>query len=127
MVGLVAKGGRIVARRGNPNDLVIISWRDIPAQVNGGSGENKRQQILSHRFQKAIDRAAMVADKKTASEYVQEWRRSTIPLPTDFDGDYSAAAQAEAARIEHDFTTARLTLWVATGGWDPDKPLEERT
>lgn len=116
-----------MARRANANNLVVISWRDIPAQVNGGSGENKRQQILSHRFQKAIDRAAMVADKKTASEYVQEWRRSTIALPADFDGDYSAAAQAEAARIEQDFTTARLTLWVATGGWDPDRPVEERT
>jgi hypothetical protein len=115
-----------VARRTNANELVIISWRDIPAQVNGGAGETKRQEILSHRFQKAIDRAAMVADKKTASEYVQEWRRSTVALPADFDGDYSAAAQAEAARIEEEFTTARLKLWVATGGWNPDRPLEER-
>jgi hypothetical protein len=115
-----------MARRGNVNELVIITWRDIPAQVNGGSGATKRQQILSHRFQKAIDRAAMVAGKKTASEYVAEWRRSVISLPPDFDGDYSAAAVAHAAGIEEEFPTARLKLWVATGGWDPDRPLEER-
>ena len=99
-----------MARRRNANELVIISWRDIPAQVNGGAGETKRQQILSHRFQKAIDRAAMVADKKTASEYVAEWRRSTIALPADFDGDYSAAAQAEAARSKQSSPPARLKL-----------------
>ncbi len=115
-----------MARRRSANELVIISWRDIPAQVNGGSGEDKHQQILPHRFQKAIDRAAMVADKKTASEYVAEWRRSTLPLTEDFDGDYRAAAEAEAARLEADFPTERLKDWVQTGGWNPDRPLEER-
>ena len=114
-----------MARRTNDNVLVIISWRDIPAQVNGGSGENKRQQILSHRFQKAIDRAAMVAGKHTASEYVAEWRKHSIPVPADFNGDYSVAAQAEAARIEAEFPTARLKLWVETGGWNPDRPAPE--
>ena len=113
-------------RRGNANELVVITWRDIPAQVNGGSGEHKQQRILPQRFQGAIDRAAMKAGKKTAGEYVAEWRRYTVRLPEDFDGDFATVVLAEATRLENEFPTARLKLWVETGGWDPDKPEEER-
>ena len=102
-----------MARRGTGNELIVICWRDIPAQVNGGSGESKHQQILPHRFHQAIDRAAMKAGK---------WGRRKVALPVDFDGDFAAAARAEAERIEADFPTARLKLWVETGGWDPDRP-----
>lgn len=116
-----------MARRGNREDITIISWRDMPAQVNGGSGDSKHQQILPLRFQTAIDRAAMKADKKTAGDYVQEWRRTAVALPAGFDGDYKAAVIAEAERIEAEFPASRLTLWVETGGWDPDRPLHERT
>ncbi len=115
-----------MARRGRSNELVIITWRDIPAQVNGGSGADKHQRILPQRFQGAIDRAAMKAGKKTAGDYVAEWRRSIVALPDDFDGDYAAAALAEATRLETEFPAARLKLWVETGGWDPDRPDEER-
>ena len=111
-----------MARRGTGNELIVICWRDIPAQVNGGSGESKHQQILPHRFHQAIDRAAMKAGKKTSGEYVGEWGRRKVALPADFDGDFAAAACAEAERIEADFPTARLKLWVETGGWDPDRP-----
>jgi hypothetical protein len=113
-------------RRGNRDELVIISWRDIPAQVNGGSGDAKHQHILPQRFQGAIDRAAMKAGKKTSGDYVQEWRRTTVALPEGFDGDYHAAVVAEAERLENEFPTARLKLWVETGGWDPDRPEHER-
>ena len=115
-----------MVRRSTVNQLTVITWRDIPAQVNGGSDDDKHQRILPQRFQGAIDRAAMVAGKKTAGEYVAEWRKKMVRLPDDFDGDYRAAAMAEAARIESEFPTARLKLWVATGGWDPDRPEDER-
>ncbi len=111
-----------MARRSSGNALVIICWRDIPAQVNGGSGDAKHQQILPHRFHKAIDRAAMVAGKKSANDYVGEWQRRNIALPADFDGDFQAAAKAEATRIEAEFPASRLEAWVKTGGWDPDRP-----
>lgn len=112
-----------MARRGG-NELVTISWRDIPAQVNCRSGDEKHQVILPRRFQKAIDRAAMVADKKTANEYVAEWRRTTAPLAT---GSVVAdAAQTEADRLEASFPLERLDQYVATGGWNPDRPEHER-
>ena len=85
------RGGR--RRRADDGSLVLISWRDIPAQVNGGSGTDRVQRILPRRFQRAIDRAAMVAGKTQASEYVGEWRRSRIPAGSD---DPSAAAIAAA-------------------------------
>ena len=113
-------------RRGNANELTVITWRDIPAQVNGGIGENKYQHILPQRFHGAIDRAAMKAGKKTAGEYVAEWRKHTIALPAHFDGDIAAAVVAEAERLEAEFTNERLKEWIASEGWNPERPENER-
>ena len=67
------------------NQLVVISWRDIPAQVNAQAGRRRHQVVLDDRFQQAIDRAAMVAGKKTAHEYVAEWRRHSVPCGDDLE------------------------------------------
>jgi hypothetical protein len=99
------------------NELVIISWRDIPAQVNGRAGDEKHQVVLPRRFQRAIDEAAMVADKKTASEYVGEWRRTPLPLGSD---GIEVAAEREAEALDAAFPRERLQRFVDNGGWDPD-------
>ena len=116
-----------MARRGNANEMVVISWRDIPAQVNGGFGDNRRQQILPQRFHAAIDRAAMKAGKKTSGDYVAEWKRTPVAVPPDFDGDIEKAVIAEAERLEAEFPVERLKQWIETGGWDPARPEHERT
>jgi hypothetical protein len=95
--------------------VVVISWRDIPAQVNARSGEERHQVLLPYRFQKAVDRATKVAGKKTAHEHVAEWRRRSFPIT----GDPLAAARAEAARLDTAFPTERLRTLIASGGWDP--------
>ena len=105
-------------RRNDDGSLVLISWRDIPAQVNGGSGTDRVQRILPRRFQRAIDRAAMVAGKTQASQYVGEWRRTMIPAGSD---DPEAAAMAAAASLEEAFPRERLDQFVKTGGWDPER------
>ena len=105
-----------MARRSS-NEIVVILWRDIPAQVNGKDGEERHQVILPHRFQKAIDRAAMVAEKKTAQEYVGEWRRAAYPVV----GTIAECVAATAASIEQEFTNERLHALVDNGGWDPAK------
>ncbi len=105
-----------MARRSS--ELVIIMWRDIPAQVNGKIGTERHQAILPHRFQKAIDRAAMVAGKKTAQEYVGEWRRTSHEIV----GELAACVDTTAANIELEFTNERLNTIVANGGWDPATP-----
>ena len=109
-------------RRNDDGSLVLISWRDIPAQVNGGSGTDRVQRILPRRFQRAIDRAAMVAGKTQASQYVGEWRRSMIPSGSD---DPETAAMAAATQLEDAFPRERLDEFVKTGGWDPDRSNSE--
>jgi hypothetical protein len=108
--------------RRSASTVVVILWRDIPAQINGKVGAERHQVILPHRFQKAIDRAAMVADKKTAQEYVGEWRRTSYPL----DGDLITTIDAIAASMELEFTNERLHALVDNGGWDPASPLADR-
>lgn len=95
--------------------LVTIYWRDIPAQVNAASRTDKHQVLLKPRFQKAIDRAAMVAGITTASDYVNEWRREAVAA----DGDLAAAAEAEAARLDAEFDADRLEALVQAGGFSP--------
>ena len=100
------------------DEIVVIMWRDIPAQINGKVGEDKHGVVLPHRFQKAIDRAAMVAGKKTAQEYVGEWRRTSFPVA----GELVSTVEGIAATIEAEFTNERLHELVANGGWDPASP-----
>jgi Virulence factor len=107
--------------RRSSSEVVVIMWRDIPAQINGRSGEDRHQVMLPHRFQKAIDRAAMVAGKKTAQDYVGEWRRVNHPLT----GALVETVDSTAAHIETEFTNERLHTLVANGGWDPASPENE--
>ena len=100
------------------NEIVLILWRDIPAQVTGRQGDDKHSVVLPHRFQKAIDRAAMVAERKTAQEYVAEMRRTTHPLT----GELVATVDALAASIEREFANERLHQLIEHGGWDPASP-----
>ena len=109
--------------RRNKDEIVLIMWRDIPAQVNGTLAGEKHGYILPHRFQKAIDRAAMVAGKKTAQEYVAEWRRTSHPVT----GDLVECVEATAATIDREFTNERLHVLVDNGGWDPASPEQEHS
>ncbi len=113
-------GGESVSRRrrGGPS-LKIIKWRDIPAQVNATSGTEKVQIELPHRFQAAIDRAAMLADKKDANSYIAEMGQEVRPLEGD---DLQAAAQQVVADIEAEFTKDRLNEFVRNGGYHPSEP-----
>ena len=56
---------------------ILVFWRDIPAQVLVKRGRERGKAILSHRFQAAIDRAAMRAGKGGSEEYLGDWRRET--------------------------------------------------
>lgn len=109
--------------RRSANEIVVIMWRDIPAQINGRVGDDKHQVILPHRFQKAIDRAAMVAGKKTAQEYVAEWRRTSHPIT----GELVETVETTAATIDREFTNERLHVLVDNGGWDPASPEQEQS
>lgn len=107
-------GGR--RRRASGPTIKVITWRDIPAQVNGTAGTHKVQVELPPRFQKAIDRAAMVAEKKDANSYIAEMGHDLHPATDDIEADVAQFV----AEIEAEFTLERLNQYVATGGFHPD-------
>ena len=98
--------------------VVVISWRDIPAQVNGQAGRDRHQVLLSEKFQRAIDRAKRKARITTAQEDVGQWRRTTLPAGDDPAGD----ADREAARLEQAYSAERLGSIAFSGGWE--QPVE---
>jgi len=85
--------------------LIVISWRDIPAQVLVKRGREVAKVQLSQRFQEAVDRAAMRAGKGSSDAYLADWKRSD---PAPCGEDLKAEAAAAAARIEASFTDEAL-------------------
>ena len=93
--------------------LTVISWRDIPAQVVVRQGRDTAKVVLSARFQKAVDRAAMRAGKGSSDLYLAEWKRSD-PKPVGDDIEQEAAA--EASRIESSYSDEDLERLVRAKG-----------
>lgn len=112
------------------DELVVIFWRDIPAQVTVRYRGKTAALELPARFRTAIDRAAMNADKKTYDEYIGEWRREASPIatpaaaPGEGGDDPAAAARAlagaEAERLQADYPGPRVVRLVRNGGFEPD-------
>jgi hypothetical protein len=93
--------------------LIIISWRDIPAQVVVKRGRETAKVQLSQRFQEAVDRAAMRAGKGSSDAYLADWRRSD---PRPCGDELQAEADAEAARIEARFSDQDLEQLIRAKG-----------
>ena len=93
--------------------LIIVYWRDIPAQVIVKAGRKNAKVQLSERFEKAIDRAAMRAKMSGSDAYLEQWRRGA---PQDCGDDLDAEAKSVAERLEADYDDARLRDLVAAGG-----------
>lgn len=98
-------------------NLIIISWRDIPAQVIARKGRETAKAPLSARFQEAVDRAAMRAGRGTSNAYLADWKRSP---PRPCSDDIAAEVAAEAARLEAHYTDEYLERLVKSKGLDPD-------
>ena len=95
--------------------LIIISWRDVPAQVIVKRGRETAKVQLSQRFQEAVDRAAMRAGKGSSDAYLADWQRSA---PQPCGDDLPAVATAEAARIEAEYSDADLERLIRAKGVD---------
>ncbi len=87
-----------MARTGRGSrELIVIYWRDIPAQVNAQEGRDRHQVVLGGKFQRAIDRAKRKAKIYTADEEVAQWRRESRPITGDLASEAQAAADAIAS------------------------------
>lgn len=98
------------------NEVIVIMWRDIPAQVNAQAGRERKQVQLSDKFQRAIDRAKRKAHIYTADKDIAQWRRISLPLV----GDLAEAAQREADRLDGEYSRERLGRLAFAGGFEAD-------
>lgn len=99
-------------------EVVIVYWRDIPAQVIVGTGRRAAKVQLSERFEQAIDRCAMKVGARDADAYLAEWRKGA---PRSVDGEAADVASGEAARLEASFTAEAIRELIANDGWASPK------
>ena len=92
--------------------LITVYWRDIPAQVIGRQGRTNFKKVLSPRFARAIDRAAMRAGRGSSDAYLSDWHRESSPC----DGALEQAVIDEVARLEDAFPDELLEAIVKRGG-----------
>jgi hypothetical protein len=93
--------------------LILISWRDIPAQLIAKQGRETAKVPLSQRFQEAVDRAAMRAGRGSSDAYLADWKRTEL---RECGSDLAAEAGAEAARQEERYTDADLERLIRAHG-----------
>jgi Virulence factor len=97
---------------------IIISWRDIPAQVIVKRARETAKVQLSQRFQEAVDRAAMRAGKGSSDAYLADWQRS----PPEACGDeLEAEANSYAALLETRYSDEDLERIIRNKGIDVNR------
>jgi hypothetical protein len=96
-------------------DVIVVYWRDIPAQVIVGKGRRGAKVQLPERFEQAIDRCAMKIDAKDSDAYLAEWRKAA---PYSVDGDQDAIARSEADKLDAKYNKDKIKQLIATDGWE---------
>lgn len=94
-------------------DLIIVYWRDIPAQVIVKKGRTNAKRELSLRFTEAIDMCAMRTGAGDTDAYLAEWRKAD---PISVSDDLEAEADKAQAELEAEFSKERLVALVKAGG-----------
>ena len=95
-------------------ELIVVYWRDIPAQVIVRAGRRNQVKIeLDQRFAQAIDIAAMKGGARDADDYLADWRKAD---PVEVSDDLAGEAEAMARQLEEDYDEARLKSLIAKGG-----------
>lgn len=64
-------------------EVTVIYWRDIPAQVLYGQGRHAIRAEMPKRFQEAIDRAASRAGLVGSDEYMEQWHKAKLSGESD--------------------------------------------
>lgn len=90
-------------------------WRDIPSQVQIKRGRERGKYLLEHRFQAAIDRAAMRADKGGSDAYLDEWRRVSSSIESSLSPQ--ELAQQIGQGIESEVSDETLKALIANKGF----------
>ncbi|MCY4306938.1 MAG: virulence factor [Rhodobacteraceae bacterium] len=96
-------------------EVLIVYWRDIPAQVIVGKGRQASKVQLAERFEQAIDRCAMKTEMVGTDDYLAEWRKSSMGY---MDGSPDEIARKMATDIEDGFDNEKLKVLIANDGWE---------
>lgn len=94
-------------------DLIVVYWRDIPAQIIVKKGRQTAKRELPLRFTEAIDMCAMRTGAGDTDAYLAEWRKAE-PIPVS--DDLEAEADKAAAALDAQFDRDRLVALVKAGG-----------
>ncbi|MEX0956126.1 MAG: virulence factor [Rhizobiaceae bacterium] len=94
-------------------DLIIVYWRDIPAQVIVRKGRQNAKRELPLRFTEAIDMCAMRTGADETDAYLAEWRKAD---PVSVSDDLEAEAEKAFAEIDAQYDKERLVALVKAGG-----------
>lgn len=94
-------------------DLIILYWRDIPAQVIVKKGRQSAKRELPLRFTEAIDMAAMRTGAGGTDDYLAEWRKAD---PTPVSDDLEAEADKAFAEYDAKYDRERLVALAKAGG-----------
>ena len=94
---------------------IDVYWRDIPSQVLIKRGRERGKYLLEHRFQAAIDRAAMRAGKGGSDAYLEEWRRITTSIESDLSPQ--ELAEQTGKILEAEVSEEALKAMVANKGF----------
>lgn len=98
-------------------DLIIVYWRDIPAQVIVRKGRQNARRELPLRFTEAIDMCAMRVGARDSDAYLAEWRKGD-PIPVS--EDLEAEADKALAEIDARYDRERLATLVSAEGRERD-------
>lgn len=98
-------------------DLIIVYWRDIPAQVIVRKGRQNARRELPLRFTEAIDMCAMRVGARDSDAYLAEWRKAD-PIPVS--DDLEAEADKALAEIDARYDRERLAALVSAEGRERD-------
>lgn len=94
-------------------DLIVVYWRDIPAQIIVKKGRQNAKRELPMRFIQAIDACAMKVGAKSASNYLDDWRKAD-PIPVGDDID--AEADKAVTDLDTRYDKAKLIALVNSSG-----------
>jgi hypothetical protein len=94
-------------------DLIIVYWRDIPAQIIVKKGRQNAKRELPLRFTEAIDMAAMRSGAAETDAYLAEWRKSD---PVGVSDDLEAEAEKALAEYDANYDRERLLTLAKAGG-----------
>lgn len=94
-------------------DLIILYWRDIPAQVIVRKGRRSAKRELPARFAEAIDMCAMRFGAREADAYLAQWRKGE---PSQVSDALELEADRALSEIVERYDEAMLKALVAAGG-----------